>query len=247
MSMFKEIADIKTADQLELPVPEAEYETVVLKPTEYQKDIVASLGERAEVIRNGIVDSSVDNMLKVTNDGRKLALDQRLVNPMLPDDGESKICACVEKSFAIWKETVSKRSAQIIFCDLSTPKGDGTFNVYDDLKKKLMAKGVPEAEIAFIHAANTEVKKTELFSKVKSGQVRFLLGSTAKMGAGTNVQDRLIALRHLDVGWKPSDLEQREGRIIRQGNMNQKVHIYRYVTEGTFDSFMWQPYKGWAI
>ena len=240
MSMFKEIADIKTADQLELPVPEAEYETVVLKPTEYQKDIVASLGERAEVIRNGIVDSSVDNMLKVTNDGRKLALDQRLVNPMLPDDGESKICACVEKSFAIWKETVSKRSAQIIFCDLSTPKGDGTFNVYDDLKKKLMAKGVPEAEIAFIHAANTEVKKTELFSKVKSGQVRFLLGSTAKMGAGTNVQDRLIALHHLDVGWKPSDLEQREGRIIRQGNMNQKVHIYRYVTEGTFDSFMWQ-------
>ena len=240
MSMFKEIADIKTADQLELPVPEAEYETVVLKPTEYQKDIVASLGERAEVIRNGIVDSSVDNMLKVTNDGRKLALDQRLVNPMLPDDGESKICACVEKSFAIWKETVSKRSAQIIFCDLSTPKGDGTFNVYDDLKKKLMAKGVPEAEIAFIYAANTEVKKTELFSKVKSGQVRFLLGSTAKMGAGTNVQDRLIALHHLDVGWKPSDLEQREGRIIRQGNMNQKVHIYRYVTEGTFDSFMWQ-------
>lgn len=240
MSMFKEIADIKTADQLELPVPEAEYETVVLKPTEHQKEIVESLGERAEVIRDGGVDSSVDNMLKVTNDGRKLALDQRLVNPLLPDDGDSKICACVEKSFAIWKETASKRSAQLIFCDLSTPKGDGTFNVYDDLKKKLMAKGVPEAEIAFIHDANTEVKKTELFSKVKSGQVRFLLGSTAKMGAGTNVQDRLIALHHLDVGWKPSDLEQREGRIIRQGNRNKKVHIYRYVTEGTFDSFMWQ-------
>ncbi len=240
MSMFKEIADIKTADQLELPVPEAEYETVVLKPSEYQKEIVASLGERAEVIRDGGVDSSVDNMLKVTNDGRKLALDQRLVNPVLPDDGDSKICACVEKSFAIWKETAPKRSSQIIFCDLSTPKGDGTFNVYDDLKKKLIAKGVPEAEIAFIHDANTEAKKTELFSKVKSGQVRFLLGSTAKMGAGTNVQDRLIALHHLDVGWKPSDLEQREGRIIRQGNMNKKVHIYRYVTEGTFDSYMWQ-------
>lgn len=240
MSMFKEIADIKTADQLELPVPEAEYETVVLKPSEHQKEIVESLGERAEVIRDGGVDSSVDNMLKVTNDGRKLALDQRLVNPLLPDDEDSKICACVEKSFAIWKETASKRSAQLIFCDLSTPKGDGTFNVYDDLKKKLMAKGVPEAEIAFIHDANTEVKKTDLFNKVKSGQIRFLLGSTAKMGAGTNVQDRLIALHHLDVGWKPSDLEQREGRIIRQGNMNKKVHIYRYVTEGTFDSFMWQ-------
>ena len=218
MSMFKEIADIKTADQLELPVPEVEYETVVLKPSEHQKEIVESLGERAEVIRDGGVDSSVDNMLKVTNDGRKLALDQRLVNPLLPDDEDSKICACVEKSFAIWKETASKRSAQLIFCDLSTPKGDGTFNVYDDLKMKLMAKGVPEAEIAFIHDANTEVKKTELFSKVKSGQVRFLLGSTAKMGAGTNVQDRLIALHHLDVGWKPSDLEQREGRIIRQAN-----------------------------
>ena len=240
MSMFKEIADIKTADQLELPVPEAEYETVVLQPSEHQKEIVESLGERAEVIRDGGVDSSVDNMLKVTNDGRKLALDQRLVNPLLPDDENSKICACVEKSFAIWKETASKRSAQLIFCDLSTPKGDGTFNVYDDLKKKLMAKGVPEAEIAFIHDANTEVKKTDLFNKVKSGQVRFLLGSTAKMGAGTNVQDRLSALHHLDVGWKPSDLEQREGRIIRQGNRNKKVHIYRYVTEGTFDSYMWQ-------
>lgn len=239
MSMFKEIADIKTADQLELPVPEAEYETVVLKPSEHQKEIVESLGERAEVIRNGGVDSSVDNMLKVTNDGRKLALDQRLVNPLLPNDEESKINACAEKSFAIWKETASKRSAQLIFCDLSIPKEDGTFNVYDDLKKKLMEKGVPEAEIAFIHDANTEVRKTELFSKVKSGQVRFLLGSTAKMGAGTNVQERLIALHHLDVGWKPSDLEQREGRIIRQGNVNKKVHIYRYVTEGTFDSYMW--------
>ena len=221
MSMFKEIADIKTADQLELPVPEAEYETVVLKPSEHQKEIVESLGERAEVIRDGGVDSSVDNMLKVTNDGRKLALDQRLVNPLLPDDGDSKICACVEKSFAIWKETASKRSAQLIFCDLSTPKGDGTFNVYDDLKKKLMAKGVPEAEIAFIHDANTEVKKTDLFSKVKSGQVRFLLGSTAKMGAGTNVQDRLIALHHLDVGWKPSDV----GRILRTFKIKKNVEV----------------------
>jgi len=221
MSMFKEIADIKTADQLELPVPEVEYETVVLKPSEHQKEIVESLGERAEVIRDGGVDSSVDNMLKVTNDGRKLALDQRLVNPLLPDDEDSKICACVEKSFAIWKETASKRSAQLIFCDLSTPKGDGTFNVYDDLKKKLMAKGVPEAEIAFIHDANTEVKKTELFSKVKSGQVRFLLGSTAKMGAGTNVQDRLIALHHLDVGWKPSDV----GRILRTFKIKKNVEV----------------------
>ncbi|MGN8946479.1 DEAD/DEAH box helicase family protein [Bariatricus sp. HCP28S3_E4] len=221
MSMFKEIADIKTADQLELPVPEAEYETVVLKPSEHQKEIVESLGERAEVIRDGGVDSSVDNMLKVTNDGRKLALDQRLVNPLLPDDEDSKICACVEKSFAIWKETESKRSAQLIFCDLSTPKGDGTFNVYADLKKKLMAKGVPEAEIAFIHDANTEVKKTELFSKVKSGQVRFLLGSTAKMGAGTNVQDRLIALHHLDVGWKPSDV----GRILRTFKIKKNVEV----------------------
>ena len=240
MNMFKEIADIKTSDQLKLPVPEAEYETVVLKPTEQQKEIVESLGERAEVVRNGGVDASVDNMLKITNDGRKLALDQRLVNELLPDNPESKISVCAEKSYEIWKGTAAQKSAQLIFCDLSTPKGDGSFNVYDDLKQKLIAKGVPEKEIAFIHDANTEAKKTELFGKVKSGQVRFLIGSTAKMGAGTNVQDRLIALHHLDIGWKPSDLEQREGRIIRQGNHNKKVHIFRYVTESTFDSYMWQ-------
>jgi N12 class adenine-specific DNA methylase len=240
MSMFKEIADIKTSDQLNLPVPEAEYETVVLKPSEQQREIVASLGERAEAVRSGAVDPSVDNMLRITNDGRKLALDQRLVNGLLPDDADSKIAACAERSFAIWQETADKKSAQLIFCDLSTPKGDGTFNVYDDLKQKLIAKGVPENEIAFIHEANTEAKKTELFGKVKAGQVRFLMGSTAKMGAGTNVQERLIALHHLDVGWKPSDLEQREGRIIRQGNTNPKVKIFRYVTESTFDSYMWQ-------
>ena len=207
MNMFKEIADIKTSDQLKLPVPEAEYETVVLKPTEQQKEIVESLGERAEVVRSGGVDASVDNMLKITNDGRKLALDQRLVNELLPDNQESKISVCAEKSYEIWKDTAAQKSAQLIFCDLSTPKGDGSFNVYDDLKQKLMEKGVPEKEIAFIHDANTEAKKTELFGKVKSGQVRFLIGSTAKMGAGTNVQDRLIALHHLDIGWKPSDLE----------------------------------------
>jgi N12 class adenine-specific DNA methylase/adenine-specific DNA methylase len=240
MNMFKEIADIKTSDQLKLPVPEAEYETVVLKPTEQQKEIVESLGERAEIVRNGGVDASVDNMLKITNDGRKLALDQRLVNELLPDNPESKISVCAKKSYEIWKDTAAQKSAQLIFCDLSTPKGDGSFNVYDDLKQKLMEKGVPEKEIAFIHDANTEAKKTELFGKVKSGQVRFLIGSTAKMGAGTNVQDRLIALHHLDIGWKPSDLEQREGRIIRQGNHNKKVHIFRYVTESTFDSYMWQ-------
>lgn len=239
MSMFKEIADIKTADQLKLPVPEAEYETVVLKPSDYQKDIVKSLAERAEKVRNRLVDPSVDNMLNITNDGRRLALDQRLVSDVLPDNPESKVAVCAEKSYQIWQETASKKSAQLIFCDLSTPKGDGTFNVYDDLKQKLMAKGVPEKEIAFIHDANTETKKTELFSKVKAGQVRFLFGSTAKMGAGTNVQDRLIALHHLDIGWKPSDLEQREGRIIRQGNYNKKVKIFRYVTESTFDSYMW--------
>ena len=221
-------------------MPEAEYETVVLKPTEQQKEIVESLGERAEVVRSGGVDASVDNMLKITNDGRKLALDQRLVNELLPDNPESKISVCAEKSYEIWKDTAAQKSAQLIFCDLSTPKGDGSFNIYDDLKRKLMEKGVPEKEIAFIHDANTEAKKTELFGKVKSGQVRFLIGSTAKMGAGTNVQDRLIALHHLDIGWKPSDLEQREGRIIRQGNHNKKVHIFRYVTESTFDSYMWQ-------
>ena len=221
MSMFKEIADIKTADQLKLPVPEAEYETVVLKPSDYQRDIVKSLAERAEKVRNGFVDPSVDNMLKITNDGRKLALDQRLVSDLLPDNPESKVAICAEKSFQIWQETASQKSAQLIFCDLSTPKGDGTFNVYDDLKQKLLEKGVPEKEIAFIHDANTETKKAELFSKVKAGQVRFLLGSTAKMGAGTNVQDRLIALHHLDVGWKPSDV----GRILRTFKIKKNVEV----------------------
>ena len=221
MSMFKEIADIKTSDQLDLPVPEAEYETVVLKPSQYQKDIVASLGERAETVRNGGVDPSVDNMLRITNDGRKLALDQRLINEMLPDDTNSKVSACAERSFYTWKETAPQRSAQLIFCDLSTPKGDGSFSVYQDLKEKLMAKGVPEKEIAFIHEANTEVKKTELFGKVKAGEVRFLLGSTGKMGAGTNVQDRLIALHHLDVGWKPSDV----GRILRTFKIKKNVEV----------------------
>ena len=219
--MFKEIADIKTSDQLKLPVPEAEYETVVLKPTEQQKEIVESLGERAEVVRNGGVDAAVDNMLKITNDGRKLALDQRLVNELLPDNPESKISVCAEKSYEIWKDTAAQKSAQLIFCDLSTPKGDGSFNVYDDLKRKLMEKGVPEKEIAFIHDANTEAKKTELFGKVKSGQVRFLIGSTAKMGAGTNVQDRLIALHHLDIGWKPSDV----GRILRTFKIKKNVEV----------------------
>lgn len=221
MNMFKEIADIKTSDQLKLPVPEAEYETVVLKPTEQQKEIVENLGERAEVVRNGGVDASVDNMLKITNDGRKLALDQRLVNELLPDNPESKISVCAEKSYEIWKDTAAQKSAQLIFCDLSTPKGDGSFNVYDDLKRKLMEKGVPEKEIAFIHDANTEAKKTELFGKVKSGQVRFLIGSTAKMGAGTNVQDRLIALHHLDIGWKPSDV----GRILRTFKIKKNVEV----------------------
>ena len=240
MNMFKEIADIKTSDQLKLPVPEAEYETVVLKPTEQQKEIVANLGERAEVVRKGGVDASVDNMLKITNDGRKLALDQRLVNELLPDDSGSKVSVCAEKSYEIWKNTMAQKSAQLIFCDLSTPKGDGSFNVYDDLKQKLMDKGVPEKEIAFIHDANTETKKAELFAKVRAGQVRILMGSTPKLGAGTNVQDRLIALHHLDCPWKPSDLEQQEGRILRQGNQNDKVKIFRYVTENTFDAYMWQ-------
>ena len=225
---------------LKLPVPEAEYENVVLKPSELQKDMVASLAERAEAVRDRQVQPYEDNMLKITNDGRKLALDQRLLNDMLPDEENSKAATCVEKAYKIWENTKEQKSAQLIFCDLSTPKGDGTFNVYEDIKNKLMEKGVPENEIAFIHDANTELRKAELFAKVRSGQVRFLLGSTAKMGAGTNVQDRLIALHHLDVPWRPSDIEQQEGRILRQGNQNDKVKIFRYVTEGTFDSYSWQ-------
>ena len=240
ISLFKESADIQTPDMLKLPVPEAEYENVVLKPSEYQQDMVASLAERAEAVRDRKVDAAVDNMLKITNDGRKLALDQRLINDMLPDDENSKASTCVRKAFEIWEQTKEQKSTQLIFCDLSTPKGDGTFNVYDDIKNKLIGKGVPPEEIAFIHNANTETRKAELFAKVRSGQVRFLLGSTQKMGAGTNVQDRLIALHHLDVPWRPSDIEQQEGRILRQGNMNPKVKIYRYVTENTFDSYSWQ-------
>ena len=225
---------------LNLSVPEAEYENVVLKPSEYQKDMVASLAERAEAVRDRQVQPYEDNMLKITNDGRKLALDQRLINDMLPDDENSKASTCVEKAFEIWEQTKEQKSTQLIFCDLSTPKGDGTFNVYDDIRNKLIEKGVPLEEIAFIHEANTELRKAELFGKVRSGQVRFLLGSTQKMGAGTNVQDRLIALHHLDVSWRPSDIEQQEGRILRQGNLNPKVKIFRYVTEGTFDSYSWQ-------
>ena len=240
ISLFKESADIQTPDMLKLPVPEAEYENVVLKPSEYQKEMVQSLADRAEAVRDRRVDATVDNMLKITNDGRKLALDQRLINDMLPDEENSKATTCVDKAFEIWEETKEQKSAQLIFCDLSTPKGDGTFNVYEDIRDKLIEKGVPPEEIAFIHDANTEKRKAELFAKVRSGQVRFLLGSTAKMGAGTNVQDRLIALHHLDVPWRPSDIEQQEGRILRQGNMNDKVKIFRYVTEGTFDSYSWQ-------
>ena len=240
IALFKESADIQTPDMLKLPVPEAEYENVVLKPSEFQKEMVASLAERAEAVRDRQVQPYEDNMLKITNDGRKLALDQRLLNDMLPDEENSKAATCVEKAYEIWENTKEQKSAQLIFCDLSTPKGDGTFNVYEDIKNKLMEKGVPEQEIAFIHDANTELRKAELFAKVRSGQVRFLLGSTAKMGAGTNVQDRLIALHHLDVPWRPSDIEQQEGRILRQGNQNDKVKIFRYVTEGTFDSYSWQ-------
>ena len=240
INMFKEVADIKTADMLNLPVPNAHYQNVAVKPSDIQKELVESLGERAQKIRDGAVDPHEDNMLKITNDGRKLALDQRLINDMLPDEEHSKAKTCVDKAFEIWEDTKGEKSAQLIFCDLSTPKGDGTFNVYEDIRNKLMEKGVPAEEIAFIHQANTELRKAELFSKVRSGQVRFLLGSTAKMGAGTNVQDRLIALHHLDVPWRPSDIEQQEGRILRQGNRNPKVKIFRYVTEGTFDSYSWQ-------
>lgn len=225
---------------LKLPVPEAIYENEVLKPSEYQKGMVESLAGRAEAVRSRLVEPRQDNMLKITNDGRKLALDQRLINAMLPDDEKNKAGTCVERAFGIWEVTKEQKSAQLIFCDLSTPKGNGEFNVYDDIKRKLVEKGVPPEEIAFIHEANTELKKAELFGRVRSGKVRFLLGSTAKMGAGTNVQNRLIALHHLDVPWRPSDIEQREGRILRQGNMNDRVKIFRYVTEGTFDSYSWQ-------
>ena len=240
ISLFKESADVQTADMLNLPVPEAEYINEVLKPSETQQEMVSSFADRAEQVRNGNVNPKIDNMLKITNDGRKLALDQRLINDLLPDEPESKVNLCVENAYQVWEESTPDKSTQLIFCDLSTPKTDGTFNVYDDVREKLVAKGIPREEIAFIHEANTETKKAELFAKVRSGQVRILLGSTPKLGAGTNIQDRLIALHHLDCPWKPSDLEQQEGRILRQGNRNQKVKIFRYVTENTFDSYMWQ-------
>ena len=240
ISMFKEVADVQTADMLKLPVPKAEFVNEVLKPSEIQQDMVASFSDRAEAVRSGRVDPREDNMLRITNDGRKCALDQRLMNPLLPDDEESKVNACIRNAFKVWQDGQADRTAQVIFCDLSTPKGDGTFNVYDDIRNKLEVMGVPREEIAFIHEATTETQKAELFAKVRAGQVRVLLGSTAKLGAGTNMQDRLIALHHLDAPWKPSDLEQQEGRILRQGNMNEKVQIFRYVTEGTFDAYMWQ-------
>ena len=244
MAMFKEIADIKTADMLNLPVPEAKYHNIAVKPSEMQKEMVASLAERAEQVRGGGVDSSVDNMLKITNDGRKLALDQRMLNDMLPDFEGSKINACVDNIYRIWKENADKKSAQLVFCDLSTPKNDGTFSVYNDIRKKLIERGIPESEVKFIHEADTDMKKKELFQKTRKGEVRVLLGSTQKMGAGTNVQDKLIALHDVDCPWRPSDLEQRSGRIVRQGNENPKVDIYRYVTEQTFDAYLYQLVEG---
>ena len=240
MSMFKEVADIKTSDQLHLPVPEAKFETVVAKPSDLQKEMVQELSKRAARIHSGTVDASEDNMLCVTNDGRKIGLDVRLMNPMLPDDPNSKLNVCVQNVLKIWEEGKDQKLTQLLFCDLSTPKNDGNFNVYEDIRKKLVAAGVPENEIEFIHNADTEAKKAALFSKVRSGDVRVLLGSTAKMGAGTNVQSRLVAVHHLDVGWKPSDMTQRNGRIIRQGNMNKEVKVFNYVTEGTFDSYLYQ-------
>ena len=239
MNMFKEAADIKTSDQLHLPVPEAKFETVVVKPSEIQQDMVKSLSERAAEVHSGAVDPSVDNMLKITSDGRKIGLDQRLMNPLTPDDPDSKLNACVDNVLRIWNETKEDNLTQLIFCDMSTPKGDGSFNVYDDIRTKLLAAGVPESEVEFIHNADTEGKKADLFSKVRSGKVRVLLGSTAKMGAGTNVQTLLVAVHHLDVGWRPSDMTQRNGRIIRQGNKNKQVYVYNYVTEGTFDAYLW--------
>jgi hypothetical protein len=237
--MWKEAADIQTADMLKLPVPEAEHIDVVTKPSEHQREMVQDLAERADSVRKRLVEPYEDNMLKITSDGRKLALDQRLHNDLLPDDPDGKVNACVGNILKVWRETAEQRGAQLVFCDLSTPHYDGTFNVYDDIKNKLMAQSVPPEEIAFIHDAKTEVQKAELFAKVRKGQVRVLLGSTSKMGAGTNVQDRLVALHHTDCPWKPRDIEQREGRIIRQGNQNETVKIFRYVTEGTFDAYNW--------
>ena len=240
MAMFKEVADIKTADQLHLPVPNAHYETMAVKPSVYQEEMVEALSERASKVHSGAVDPKEDNMLRITSDGRKLGLDQRLMNPLLPDEPGSKVNACMENILRIYKEGEAQKLTQLVFCDLSTPHGDGSFNVYDDIRDKLVASGIPKEEIQFIHDADTEIKKKELFAKVRSGQVRILFGSTQKLGAGTNVQDRLIALHDLDAPWRPGDLEQRAGRIVRQGNMNPDVHIYRYVTEKSFDSYLWQ-------
>ena len=239
MNLFKEAADIKTADQLNLPVPIANYHNIVAKPTEIQKSMVQELSERASKVHSGAVDPSVDNMLRITSDGRKLGLDQRIINPDLPDEPDSKVNLCVDNIYNIWNDGKADRLTQLVFSDLSTPK-DGMFSVYTDIRDKLISRGVPQEEIAFIHDADTEVKKKELFAKVRSGSVRVLIGSTAKMGAGTNCQDRLIALHDLDCPWRPGDLQQRAGRIIRQGNMNPEVHIYRYVTEATFDAYLWQ-------
>ena len=242
--MFKEVADIKTADTLNLPTPTPHYHNVAVKPSDFQKAMVAELGERAEKVRNNQVDASVDNMLKITNDGRKLALDQRMINPLLPDFEGSKINACIDNIFMIWQENADKKSAQLVFCDLSTPKPDAEFSVYTDIRKKLIERGVPKSEISFIHEAKTEAQKQELFKKVRKGEVRVLLGSTQKMGAGTNVQNKLIALHDIDCPWRPSDLEQRSGRIIRQGNENTDVDVYRYVTEETFDAYLYQLVEG---
>ncbi len=244
MAMFKEVADIKTADMLDLPVPKAKFHNISVKPSEIQKQMVAELAERAEKVRNGMVDASVDNMLKITNDGRKLALDQRLINPMLPDFEGSKLNACVDAMFETWEKGKEKRLTQLFFCDLSTPKNDGNFSVYDDIRKKLVERGVPADEIKFIHEADTEAKKLELFKKVRRGDVRILMGSTQKMGAGTNVQNKLAASSDLDCPWRPSDLEQRLGRSIRQGNENLEVDIYRFVTEETFDAYLYQLVEG---
>ncbi len=238
--MFKEVADIQTADMLKLPVPKANYHNIVLKPSDIQKEMVAELSDRAERIRNKMVTPNQDNMLLITNDGRKLALDQRLLNPMLADSATGKLAACAEDVFNIWQRTIEQRSTQMVFCDLSTPHNDGQFNVYDELRDKLIEKGIPASEIAYIHNAGSEAQKKELFGKVRSGQIRVLLGSTQKMGAGTNVQQKLIALHHLDCPWRPADLQQREGRIIRQGNENAEVDIFTYVTENTFDSYLYQ-------
>ena len=240
MAMFKEVADIKTADQLHLPVPNAHYETMAVKPSVYQEEMVEALSERASKVHSGAVDPKEDNMLRITSDGRKLGLDQRLMNPLLPDEPGSKVNACMKNILRIYKEGDAQKLTQLVFCDLSTPHGDGSFNVYDDIRDKLVASGIPKEEIQFIHDADTEIKKKDLFAKVRSGQVRILFGSTQKLGAGTNVQDRLIALHDLDAPWRPGDLEQRAGRIVRQGNMNPDVHIYRYVTEKSFDSYLWQ-------